>query len=160
MKDKKDKEKTIKALAQDLLEKMAIKATVETSPDQENQSILVNIDAGEDNALLVGYHGRNLTALQTILGLMATKKIGEWTRISVDVGQYREERKNKLENMAEAWAEKAIANNEPVIVSHLEANERRIVHLFLKDHPEVKTYSEGEGRERHLIISPQKKGKN
>jgi len=154
----KEKE-TVKKLCQELLEKMGIKADIEVKEDKENEALVVEIDSSQDNALLVGYHGQNLMALQTILGLMVAHQQNKWRRILVDVGGYRQERKAKLEEMAQNWAEKAIATGQPVTVHRLNASERRIVHLFLKNKKGIKTFSEGEGKERHLVISPQKEAK-
>jgi len=154
-----EEKEAVKKLCQELLEKMGIKADIKVKGDKENEALVVEINSPEDNALLVGYHGQNLMALQTILGLIVAHQQDKWRRILVDVGGYRQERKAKLEEMAQNWAEKAIATGQPVTVHRLNASERRIVHLFLKNKEEVKTFSEGEGKERYLVIAPEKEEK-
>ena len=144
----------IKKIAQELLEKMGVKAEVEVGEDKENEAIQVQLNSGEDNALLVGYHGNNLAAFQLILGIMVANKLGVWNRLVVDVDGYRQKRQAQLEEMARRAIEQVENNNQSVTITGLNSWERRTIHLFLKDEKGVETYSEGERRNRQLVISP------
>lgn len=150
---KKNKLKIIQEEVEGLLKLLAFDATVVTSEDEENKTFKVQIETKEP-AVLIGYHGETISAVQLILGIMVSKKLGDWVRIIVNVGDYREKREEALRRMALSAAQKAHFSNEAVSLTSLSAAERRIIHLVLKEHPEVETYSEGEGKERRLVIKP------
>ena len=147
----KKKLEVIKKTAQELLKKMGVEAEVEVQKNKENEAIQVQLNSKEDNALLVGYHGNNLTAFQLILGIITANKLGEWNRLIVDIDGYRQKRQAQLEEMARRALERVEANKQPMTITGLTSWERRIIHLFLKDE-DVETYSEGEERNRQLII--------
>jgi len=144
--------KTIETIARELLAKLDISAEVEITPDQEEESVLVNLVSG-DNALLVGYHGKNLSAIQIVLGLMVYKRTGQWYHLVVDVDNYREKRRSQVEEIARRAVDQARATGQSIAIANLGSQERRQIHLLFKDDPEVETHSEGEGRNRQLIIS-------
>ncbi len=149
----KKKISVIKEAAQELLGKMGIEAEVKVWEDEENEAIQVRLSS-EDSALLVGYHGGNLSAFQLVLGIITANKLGEWSRLIVDVDDYRQRRQAQLEEMARRALERVRASNQAVKISGLTPWERRAIHLFLRDEKEIETHSEGEGRYRQLIISP------
>lgn len=143
---------TIETITKELLTWLDVSAKVEVTPDQEEKSVLVNLESG-DNALLVGYHGKNLSAIQIILGLMVFKKTGQWCHLIVDVDGYRDKRRTQVEEMARRAVEQARSTGQSIAIANLGAQERRQIHLLFKDDPEVETHSEGEGKNRQLIIS-------
>lgn len=110
----------------------------------------------EDSGILIGYHGENIYALQLILSLVVYKKLGCWQRIVVDIGDWRQKREEQLKRIALSAAQRVKFSQEPVMMPYLNAAERRIVHLALADNPDVQSRSEGEGRERKLIIELKK----
>ncbi len=147
--------KTLTSVAktlEELLERMGVSAQVEVSFDKDSSTALAKLSSS-DNALLVGYHGRNLSAIQTILGLMVYKKIGQWLHIVVDVDNYREKRQSQIKEMAQRAIDQAKATGQSIAIANLSSGERRQVHLLFKEDPSIETYSEGEGRSRQLIIS-------
>jgi spoIIIJ-associated protein len=109
---------------------------------------------GPDAPALVGKHGATLDALQLLVAVMANRGIIDGLRVSIDADGYRERRRQLLEKMARAHAEQAKDTGKEIVITDLKAHERRIVHLTLKDDPDVETYSEGLGDERQLVISP------
>ncbi|MDO8551457.1 MAG: KH domain-containing protein [bacterium] len=149
----KDKLKTTKTITEKLLKLMGIEVKAEVTEDKENQSLNVQIETTEPG-VLIGYHGETISALQLVLGLMVHKEINEWQRIVVNVGDYREKRTETLTRMALNAAQKAHFSGQPIVLNDLSSSERRIIHLALKDNAEVETFSEGEGRERRLVIKP------
>jgi len=86
--------------------------------------------------------------------MIAYRKFGEWTRILVNVGDYRERRKEVLERMALAVAQRAKFSGQPQALPPMSAFERRIIHLALTGDSELETASEGEGKDRHVVIKP------
>lgn len=110
----------------------------------------------EKTGILIGFHGEMLAALQLIIGLIVYKKLEKWQPVVLNVGDYREKRQAQLEGMAQKAAQRVKFSGQPVSLSFLNSAERRIVHLALKDDEVVETSSEGEGRERRLVIRPKK----
>ncbi len=144
------KEEIIKASAEELLSNMDIPAAVLVTPSPE-EVFLVNVET-EESGLLIGYHGETLSAFQLILGQIVTKKVGEWVRIVVEVGDYRAKREEQLSQMALSYADQVVQTGQPIALPSLPPIERRIIHMALQDHPDVVTESEGEGNMRRLII--------
>jgi len=104
--------------------------------------------------MLIGRHGATLDALQMLAGLVANSGFEHGARVVVDAEQYRERRRQMLVEMAQQQADKAKESQQEVVIPDLKPFERRIIHLALKEDPEVETYSEGEGDERCIVISP------
>lgn len=148
-----DKIKTTKEVTEELLKLLLLEAKVEVSEDVENKAINVAIET-EEPGILIGYHGETLSSLQLMLGIMVSKKINEWIRVVINVGDYREKREEVLKRMALSAAQKAKFSQESVTLPPLSGNERRMIHLVLTDNPDVTTESEGEGDERRVVVKP------
>jgi len=131
---------------------MGLNAEVVVNEIEEGE-ITVEI-RGEGLGLLTGRHGATLDALQMLAAIVANPNHDPGSRIIVDAENYRERRRELLRQMAIQQAEKAKESQQEVVIPDLKAFERRIVHLALKDDPEVETYSEGEGDDRCIVISP------
>lgn len=152
----KEKSKNLKSLAEKLFELMKIKATVEVGFDEKDKIFTINVAAGEETGLLIGKRGETLLSLQNILGILLKQEIGEWQKIVVNVGDYREKEEEYLKNIADTAAQRAIETNSPQNLYNLKSWQRRVIHLFLSENNKVETTSEGEGEDRYLIISPKK----
>jgi spoIIIJ-associated protein len=126
--------------------------TVEKSPD----AIKVIIGAG-NAAILIGKHGRTLDALQFVIRKIVRKKTNTKVRISFDVEGYRDRRKASLTQMALRLGEKVKRSGKLATISPMNAYDRRIVHIALKDDTSVRTQSKGGGLFRKLVILPQKR---
>lgn len=146
---------TIKETAEQLLKLLQIEATVEVLEDQQGGLVNVQLKTPEPG-ILIGYHGETLSALQLILGVLSGKRIGEWVKLTVNAGDYRQKREETLQRMALSAAQRAQFSGQPVVFENLSSFERRVIHLALSGHSEMETISEGEGRERKLIIRPRK----
>lgn len=141
-------------LAKNLLDQLDFQ-NIELEVTKDDEAIHIQlITSLEDSGMLIGFHGETLAALQLILGQMAYKKFGEWKKIFVNIGDYRQKRQEALKNMAQNSAKRVKLTNQPLTLPYLRSNERRIIHMTLSEDPEVETTSEGEGRERRLIINP------
>lgn len=149
--------KIVKETTEKFLELLHFEAKIDVSEDKENQATKVQIET-PDSGVLIGYHGQTLSAFQLILGIIVSKKLGEWERVILNVGDYRQKREEALKRIALQAAQRAHFSGEPVILTSLSSFERRIIHLALSNHPEVETSSEGEGRERRLVVKPHKTG--
>lgn len=108
----------------------------------------------KEPALVIGYHGENLSALQFILGFHLRTKIDASLTISLNVNDYRERRQTSVEALADAAVARVVATGQPHSLPPMPPNERRLVHLHLAEHAQVTTTSEGEGRNRCVVIFP------
>ena len=153
VKTKNDKEK-LKIVEEIILKIIALLGIeVKTLVEEKEGVIRIQLET-EEPGILIGYHGEALAALQQMISLMVFKKLGAWVRILVNVGDYREKREEALTNMAKSLAQKAKFSGLPQNLPPMSPAERRIIHLALANETEVETISEGEGRERHVVIKP------
>ena len=141
-------------IACDFLEKINFeveKAFVEDVDGEENQ-VLVGVTV-TNPAGLIGFKGKNLVSVQLILGLMVRNQVGENIRVLLDVNNYRGEQKERLEKTAKDLANKVLTTGKEVHMANMSAYERRICHMVLADIEGISSDSEGEGEERHIVIS-------
>lgn len=124
---------------------------------RKKDRLLFSISGGE-SGVLIGKRGQTLEAMQYLLEKMINKKSTNRTRVMVDVGGYLDKRKNNLQQMASRMAEKAKRTQKPVTIGQMNAHDRRIIHIHLKDVRSVRTQSIGDGYYRKLMIFPKKKG--
>jgi len=150
-KTKTEKVAKIKKIIEELIDFLGVETEIEVS--LKNEHYLVQLETDE-SGILIGYHGETISALQRIASMIVYQQEGEWLRIVVNVGDYRQRRQESLEKMALSTAKKARFSQEPQILPPMSAAERRIVHLALAEEPEVETVSEGEGRNRAVVIRP------
>lgn len=108
----------------------------------------------EDSGMIIGYHGETLESIQLLLSLVLAKKLGEFKRVSLEVGDYKKNREEWLKRLAQDAKDRAIDEQTEVRLEDLKAWERRVIHLMLSDDKEVVSESVGEGRDRALIIKP------
>ena len=108
-------------------------------------------------AILIGRHGRTLDALQYVVRKIVRKQQATRVGISFDVEGYRDRRKASLTQFALRLGEKVKHSGKPATISPMNAYDRRIVHIALKDDCSVRTQSKGSGMFRKLVILPQKK---
>jgi len=125
----------------------------------EGRRIDYQIEGGKAG-VLIGKRGQTLEAIQYLVEKVVNRNSRERVRISIDVGGYLAKKRQNLENLAEKTARKAKKNGKPATIGQLNAHDRRIVHLALKDDIEVLTKSVGHGYLRKLIVMPQKRRTN
>ena len=140
----------------ELLEKMKITAQVTASmrraaDDIDEDTVLVNIE-GDDLSILIGRRTETLNALQYISSLIVGKQINRWTPVMIDVQGYRARRERQLRSLARRMAEQAIHTGRKQVLEPMPANERRLIHLELRGHPQVDTESVGEDPNRKITI--------
>lgn len=146
---------TVKNIAADLLDHLGVSqaVTVDARLDSDSQVYQISLET-QNPALLIGYHGETLSALQLFLGLHLHHHLNEWVSLSLNVNDYRERRESSVFALADSAAARVVATGQPHSLPPMPASERRLVHLRLADHPQVSTASEGIGRHRSVIISP------
>ncbi|MBQ9357988.1 MAG: KH domain-containing protein [Abditibacteriota bacterium] len=109
---------------------------------------------GEDIALLIGKHGKTIDALQYLADVTAYKKYPCRKRVSLDADNHRSKRTEELKEKVLRIAEMVRQYGKEAVMEPQSAKDRRFIHMLLADQPGVKTYSEGTGAERHIVISP------
>ncbi|MDP3918239.1 MAG: KH domain-containing protein [Candidatus Woesebacteria bacterium] len=143
----------IKVLTEKLLTLAGVTAEIEVV-DLGESTYEVNLSTEDETGLLIGFRGENINAIQTVLGIMLKGQTGEWYRLVVNVGDYREKQEEKLKELANQSADRAIETKEPQPVYNLNASQRRVVHLYLSERQDVVTESSGVEPERYLVIKP------
>jgi spoIIIJ-associated protein len=146
-------------LLQGLVDRMGVygKVVARTSAElveEGDEAALVLDVMGKDLGILIGRQAETLQAMQYLVRLMLSKSLGRWEPVVVDVESYRARRRRSLRRLALRMAERAVSSRRRVILEVMPANERRIIHLALHDHPDVTTRSMGEGDHRKVTIVP------
>jgi len=113
--------------------------------------VTLNID-GDDLGVLIGRRGQTLTSLQYIVRLIVAERLKMWVPINIDVAGYKNRRYESLRSLALRLAEQVTTSRRPITLEPMPADERRIIHLALSDHPDVATQSVGEGETRKVAI--------
>jgi len=144
---------------QGLLDRMKVRARVEARPGEdlaeEDEVPAVILDVtGNDLGVLIGRRGETLRALQYMARLMLSRKLGRWEPVVVDVESYRVRRRRLLRQLAVRMADRVAFSRQRVVLEAMPAHERRIIHIALRDHPQVTTKSIGEGERRKVTIIP------
>lgn len=134
---------------EDLLSFFGINVAVDSTVDDE--VIQLSIPSTSMNSLLIGKNANNLRALQHIVSMALTGRNGELTRVNVDVADYKRQRAERIAEQAEDWIREVRVTGASKRLN-LNAADRRVVHRVAADYSDVSTHSEGEGRERQLVI--------
>lgn len=142
---------TSEEIVKGLLENLGIKDSFDVDENEETINVVINSD---DPGLIIGHHGDTLDSIQLVLSLMIAKKLGEFKRVSVEVGDYKKNRADYLKNLAQQTKERALSEGREIFLPNLKPWERREVHMFLQEDPEVISESVGEGKERTLVVKP------
>jgi spoIIIJ-associated protein len=154
-------EKAVQATDQtvhDLLKHMDIEADIqarwgEIDDKGKIRPLLVDI-RGDDLSILIGRRGETLAALQYITRLIIAKQMNEPVAVVIDVQGYRARREQQLRKLARSMATQAIELGRIMTLEPMPANERRIIHVELRENPQVQTESVGEGNRRKVTIIP------
>ena len=109
---------------------------------------------GPDLGMLIGRRGDHLSQIQFLINTLVNRKLDTWTRVIIDVEGYRARREESLVGLAERVARQVSRSGRSIVLEPMPANERRIIHLTLKQHPDVATFSEGEGSSRRITVEP------
>ncbi|MDH3883760.1 MAG: Jag N-terminal domain-containing protein [Desulfobacterales bacterium] len=134
----------------------AITTDAKISVERDSERIFFNVNGG-NAGILIGKRGQTLDAIQSIVEKVVNKHRENRTRVFVDIEGYLESRKENLEKLAVRLAEKSKSTGKPMSLGEMNAYDRRIVHIALKENPDVQTRSRGEGPLRKLVIFPKKR---
>lgn len=146
---------------QELLAHMHVRARVaarwaEASGEDEERPLILNLQ-GDDLGMLIGHKGETLSALQYLSRVIIARRMGKGVNVIVDVENYKTRREEQLRRLARRIADQAVQQGRTLSLEPMPPNERRIVHLALRDRSDVSTESVGEGRSRKVTIIPKYK---
>jgi spoIIIJ-associated protein len=148
-----------------VLERMGVEGYVNvqhstsTGPEGETQhSIMLYVEGLDEETvgLMIGRRGETLRSLQFLVNTLVNRHVGRWPQIVIDVGNYRQRRQESLEGLARRVAEQVRTSGRPQVLDPMQAYDRRIIHMALREDTSVYTESSGEGESRRITVFPKK----
>lgn len=147
-----DEPRKIKAFLETVLLKMGLE-NVAVEMSQQDDSLVLNI-SGEDASVAIGYRGETLDALQYLCSLLLNGKNDSFKRVTLDAEGYRSKREKTLQRLASNLEQKVKRTGREEKLEPMNPYERRVIHTALQHSKYVTTQSEGQGPQRHVVISP------
>jgi len=123
----------------------------------DDEVIELNIPSTHLNGFLIGQRGDTMRALQFLVASALKNQGYTVTRVSVDVADYKKQRADRISQKAEEWVKQVKESGEPMHLKPMNAADRRTVHKLAAEHGLVSS-SEGEGRDRHIVLRPAEQG--
>ena len=141
----------IKEYIVELIKAMGLTANLEVKKREDNVTFTVFSD---NNSILIGKNGRTLESITTIVKQAVHKEIGKYFNLTIDIGEYKKERENRLERLAKKVAREVSYSKVEAKLDPMNSYERRIIHTILAENKKVITESEGEEPNRYVVIKP------
>lgn len=138
---------------EDVLSFFGLNAVVHASVDED--VIELSVPSTHLNGFLIGQHGETLRALQALVSTMLKSSEAELNRVNIDVADYK---KNRAENLLEQlgdWVKKVREDKQSLALKPMNPADRRTIHKGLEDYSDVTSHSEGEARDRHIVLDYQ-----
>lgn len=148
-------EDNAKKFLNDVFAAMNMTVVVDIKYNEENKEMDIDL-SGDDMGVLIGKRGQTLDSLQYLVSLVVNKESEDYIRVKVDTENYRERRKETLENLAKNVAYKVKRTRRPVSLEPMNPYERRIIHSALQNDKYVATHSEGEEPFRKVVVTLKK----
>ena len=140
-----------KKYVEDTLSFFGINVDVYATADED--VIEINVPNTYLSNLLIGKNGDTLRSLQFLVRSTLIQKNAELTRVNVDIADYKRRHNDRIAEQAEKWAKEVLESGESMSLRPMNPAERRVVHKVLADYSQLSTESEGEGRDRHIVLS-------
>lgn len=125
---------------------------IDVSAQVKEGIIELYVESNDSNSILIGRNAETLKSLQYIVSTALRNKDAEICRVNVDIADYKKQREEKIAEKARGWIEEVRATGSSHI-AHINAADRRIVHRVASEYNDIHTYSEGEGRDRRIVIA-------
>ncbi len=135
---------------EDILSFFGLNAVV--SATSEDDVIELNVPSTDFNGFLIGQHGETLRALQAMVSTMLKNKESSLYRVNIDIADYKKQRANHLLEQLATWVEKLREQKIPYALQPMNGADRRTIHRGLDRYADVKSHSEGEFRDRHIVL--------
>lgn len=144
-------EDTAKDFLNSVFEAMNLNVVISIEYNEDNHSMNIDL-SGDEMGILIGKRGQTLDSLQYLVSLVVNKEVEDYIHIKVDTENYRQRRKETLENLAKNIAYKVKRTKRPVSLEPMNPYERRIIHSALQNDKYVTTHSEGDEPYRHVVV--------
>lgn len=141
-----------KKYLEDLLSFFGLNTEVKAS-NSEDEVIELHVPSSHLNGFLIGNRGETLHAMQFLTSSALKSSEFPLTRVNIDIAEYKQQRANRLAEKAEAWINEVKESGKPKHLEPMNAADRRTIHKLASDSGLV-TESEGEGRDRHIVLRP------
>ena len=145
-------EQKAKDFLKDVFASMNYAVTVDANYDEEEKNLEINL-SGDEMGILIGKRGQTLDSLQYLVSLVVNKGTNDYIRVKMDTENYRERRKETLENLAKNISYKVKRTKRSVSLEPMNPYERRIIHSALQGDKYVTTHSEGEEPYRRVVVT-------
>ena len=144
-------EDTAKEFLNSVFEAMNLTVVVDIKYNEANNSMNIDL-SGDEMGILIGKRGQTLDSLQYLVSLVINKDVENYIHVKVDTENYRQRRKETLENLAKNISYKVKRTKKPVSLEPMNPYERRIIHSALQNDKYVTTHSEGDEPYRHVVV--------
>ena len=141
-----------------VFDKMGLEVTIDASFDDIEGVLNIEL-SGPEMGIIIGKRGQTHDALQYLISLFVNKKSDTYIRIKLDTENYRERRRETLENLAKNISYKVKKSRRPFALEPMNPYERRIIHSTLQGDKFVTTKSEGEEPYRKVVVYPKRNGR-
>lgn len=127
---------------------------VDVTCSVEEDVIEITVPSTDSNSLLIGKNAETLRSFQFLLSTTLRNKEAELQRVNIDIADYKKQRAEKIAKQAREWIEEVLRTGDSKVLN-LNAADRRIVHHVASEYDNIQTFSEGEGRDRRIVIAQQ-----
>ncbi len=148
-------EDNVKSFLNDVFEAMSMTVVVDVKYNEEEKTMDIDL-SGDEMGVLIGKRGQTLDSLQYLVSLVVNKETDDYVRVKVDTENYRQRRKDTLENLAKNIAYKVKRTKRTVSLEPMNPYERRIIHSALQNDKYVATHSEGDEPFRRVVVTLKK----
>ena len=148
-----DRDKSIEMaqkFLEDVLSFFGLNTVVHSSVDED--VIELSVPSTPLNGFLIGQHGETLRALQALVSTMLKSSEAELNRVNIDVADYKKQRADNLRDQLADWVKTVRDKKEPLALKPMNSADRRTIHKGLEDYSDVTSHSEGEARDRHIVL--------
>jgi spoIIIJ-associated protein len=142
-----------KKYLEDLLSFFGLNTDVTARCDDEEEVIELSVPSTHLNGFLIGQRGETLRSLQFLLSMSLKNKEATLTRVNIDVANYKHHRAERVVEQVKEWCEQVMNSGEDMHLKPMSPVDRRTAHRVVADYQLLSSHSEGEGRDRHLVIT-------
>lgn len=128
---------------------------IDVSASQDDEVIELNVPSTRLNGFLIGQRGETLRSLQFLVSTTLKNREAEINRVNIDIANYKQQRAERLASRVKDWAKEVIDSGQDKTLDPMNAADRRVVHKAITEYSQLETVSEGEGRDRHVVIKLQ-----
>lgn len=142
-----------KKYLEDLLSFFGLNTVINAHCDEDEDVIELTVPSTHLNGFLIGQRGETLRSLQFLLSMSLKNQDAELTRVNIDVANYKRHRAERVADQVREWCQQVMDSGEPMSLKPMSPADRRTAHRVVAEFGLLESHSEGEGRDRHLVIT-------